>query len=256
MRSVAKDRLRRPRTSASNSTYPPKTPYREGPGLARCPCSPPGYVARASLSCSGVVTGAWQVNWRQTYAAGAPLTSPRPASNGTPEPLGTSWPGTSWPGTSWPGTSGQGAVAEGEHRAGRRRVQRRLVQRAGPLVLRAADHRDLGRPGQPGLGHRQAHADRARVPGRDAGEHAEGGPGSLPVPGRAGQRGVAQERSRYGERAGWRGVVGRVGRAEDQLLIVGGRVEEPALTVAEGAEHDLEQLAGQRHPVRLARHPG
>src|SRR6185437_270872 len=31
-----------------------------------------------SVSSPGVVTGVWQVNWRQTYAAGAPSTRPRP----------------------------------------------------------------------------------------------------------------------------------------------------------------------------------
>src|SRR6185437_673672 len=35
-----------------------------------------------SVSSAGVVTGAWQVNWRQTYAAGAPSTRPRPSSSG------------------------------------------------------------------------------------------------------------------------------------------------------------------------------
>ena len=35
-------------------------------------------AARAALSSSGVVTGARQVKSRQTYAAGAPSTGPRP----------------------------------------------------------------------------------------------------------------------------------------------------------------------------------
>ena len=86
---VAKDDVRRPRTNASVPTYPPKPPYREGANPARAPAGrrvlaagrahdrpgrsgvgrAPGVrrgVARASLSSPGVVTGAWQVNWRQT----------------------------------------------------------------------------------------------------------------------------------------------------------------------------------------------
>ena len=85
MRRVAKDGVRRPRASTSCPNICPETGRR--PRAAR---------RATALSSSGVVTGAWQVNWRQTYAAGAPLTSPRPASSGTaasepaaPESAGT-----------------------------------------------------------------------------------------------------------------------------------------------------------------------
>ena len=76
------------------------------------------------------------------------------------------------------------------------------------------------------------------------------------MPGRAGQRRIAEQRPGHGEGAGRGGVVGRVGRAEDQRLILGGRVVEAALAVAERAQRDLEQLAGQVQPARLAGHAG
>ena len=131
-------------------------------------------------------------------------------------------------------------MAEGQDRAGRGGEQRGLVQDPGPFVVFVADHRDLGQAGQPGLGHGQARAGRARVAGRDHGEHAEGRLGGLAVAGRAGQRGVAEQRAGHGEGAGGGGVVGRVGGAEDQRLAVRGGVVEPALAVAEGVKRGVE----------------
>ena len=70
-------RQRRRTASASECIGPnitPKTPYRESASPARAPPAPASGGGRAgqtgrdstSVSSAGVVTGAWQVNWRQT----------------------------------------------------------------------------------------------------------------------------------------------------------------------------------------------
>src|SRR4029077_8964149 len=89
-----------------------------------------------------------------------------------------------------------------------------------------------------------------------AGGPAGGAPARRGGRGRAGQRRVAEQRPGHGEGTRRGGVVGRVGRAEDQRLVLGGRVVEAALAVAERAQRHLEQLAGQVQPARLAGHAG
>src|SRR6185437_10916893 len=86
-------RQRRRTASARECIGPNITPHNTVPGGCLpsqgtpAPASGGGRAGQTgrdstSVSSAGVVTGAWQVNWRQTYAAGAPSTRPRPSSSG------------------------------------------------------------------------------------------------------------------------------------------------------------------------------
>ena len=87
-------------------------------------------------------------------------------------------------------------------------------------------------------------------------EHAQRRHGRVPVPGRAGQRGIAQQRPRGREGARRAGPVGRVGRPVQQPLAVVGGVVEAAVAVAEPGQRGLQELTGERHPAGLPGHPG
>ena len=128
------------------------------------------------------------------------------------------------------------------------------MERLGARVVPRPDDRHLGRAVQRRLGHGEAPAGEPGEPSGEPGDHAERALRRLPMPPRAGERGVGEQRARGREPARGGGLVDRApGTLEEPIPVVRG-VVEPARPVGEPGEHGLQQVAGPAEPPGLAGH--
>ena len=118
-----------------------------------------------------------------------------------------------------------------------------VQQRGRPRIARLAHDGDLHRAGQIRLGDREPPAAAARESPGQRGDGESAAQCRVCVPLRAGQRAVAEQRTRRREPAGRRRVVRRVLRPVQQRFGIIGRVIEAAAAVAEPVERRVEQVA-------------